>query len=613
MSGMDPPPDNAEKKPAETTDHGRRAGWTRFAGVLWIASGLFILVLTLACDLPTRLVEGILSPEKLAGGTNPCKAFGLFHINAFTRNTLVASGLALISFAFLPLIRIPLRRPASRPASWNRGTPALIFLVSMAALMAVSALVFQGTPMATDEQVYRFQAKVFAAGSLYAEAHPLQAFFESAYLVHHDGKLFSLFCPGWPLLLAAGELTGMPWLINPLISSFTLVLVFLIGVRIFDRATALLACALMLSSAYFLFNGTSLFSHATSLFAITLSTWLLLVGLERMGNPWFFLSGFAMGFCFFTRYLDVVYAAPFLWFFLPRKENGGAGKTLPACASFAAGFLAWVLVILLFNRALTGDPFLLPYKAYLTNPSYIGGFKYVEGKPLISLSYAGVGAMHTFFRLLFINAWFIPGILLFIAAVLFGKKSTWERILILAVVCVCGLYVFYGMFGGLQYGPRYYYILCGTLSLLAAKGVTRVHQGLGGKGGSGLSRSILTHFLILALFLNFAMVIGYGQLGRNLAGNVTDLEDKVEEAGIDRAIIFVDILDQNDDWESTLVSNLPDFSNPVLIARDRGDENRLIREFYPDLPAYRYEADSIYHIVCGADGRLTPLETGGVD
>lgn len=613
MSGIDPPSDNTVTEPEETTGDGRRVGWRRFTGALWIAAGLIILVMTLEGDLPERLLAWILPPEQLSGGTNPCQAFGLLHIKVFLRNLLVASGLALVFFAFLPVIRPVLRRLESRPASRNRGIPVLIFLASTAALMIVSALVFRGTPMATDEQVYQFQAKVFAAGSLYAEAHPLQAFFESAYLVHHDGKLFSLFCPGWSLLLAAGELAGMPWLVNPLLSSLTLVLVFLVGVRIFDRATALLACVIMLSSAYFLFNGTSLFSHATSLFAITLSTWLLLVGLERMGNRWFFLSGLAMGFCFFTRYLDVVYAAPFLWFFLPRKENGGAGKTLPACASFAAGFLAWVLVILFYNRALTGDPFLLTYKTYLTNPTYIGGFKYVDGKPLISLSYAGVGVMLTFFRLLFINAWFIPGILLFIAAVLFGKKSTWERILVAAIACVCGLYVFYGMFGGLQYGPRYYYILCGTLSLLAAKGVTRVHERLGRKGGYGLPRSILAHFLVFALFLNVAMVVGYGQLGRNLAGNVTDLDDKVEEAGIDRAIVFVDILDQNDDWESTLVSNLPDFSNPVLIVRDRGDENRLIREFYPDLPAYRYEADSIYHIACGADGRLTPLETGGVD
>src|SRR3990172_12187807 len=95
-----------------------------------------------------------------------------------------------------------------------------LFLVLTA---ATALVVLGGMPHISDEVIYQFQAKALANGRLFLEPPALSDFFTFVHTIIDGGKWYGILNPGWPLILGAGYLAGVPWLLNPLLGALTLV------------------------------------------------------------------------------------------------------------------------------------------------------------------------------------------------------------------------------------------------------------------------------------------------------------------------------------------------------------------------------------------------------
>src|ERR1700720_3643065 len=79
--------------------------------------------------------------------------------------------------------------------------------------------------MSADDYSYQYQARLLAAGKLYAEdplydkAHSLHDCIASNNLTDYHGRRFSKYPPGWPALLAVGAALKVPWLVDPVLGA----------------------------------------------------------------------------------------------------------------------------------------------------------------------------------------------------------------------------------------------------------------------------------------------------------------------------------------------------------------------------------------------------------
>ena len=138
---------------------------------------------------------------------------------------LVSIGPALDSPARL-LLKAYDRLLGLRPAVFV----TLLALMVLIAASLISWRVLGQVPRIHDDVAQLFQARLFAAGRLFAASPGVPQFFDMMMMIN-DGKWYSQYPPGHPLLLALGVLVRAPWLINPLLGALTVVVAYLLGRR----------------------------------------------------------------------------------------------------------------------------------------------------------------------------------------------------------------------------------------------------------------------------------------------------------------------------------------------------------------------------------------------
>src|SRR5215471_11919885 len=150
-----------------------------------------------------------------------------------------------------------------------------VFLTAAAIVIVVATslvhwLVMEHFPNSGDEYCYLYQADTLLAGRFSNPPHALQAFVETSHILERDGRLFSVFPPGWPSIIAAATRVGLSaWMLNPLLSAGMFVLTFWLARRVTgDEATAALASMMLAASSYFLMTGASYFSHMACAFLV---------------------------------------------------------------------------------------------------------------------------------------------------------------------------------------------------------------------------------------------------------------------------------------------------------------------------------------------------------
>lgn len=235
----------------------------------------------------------------------------------------------------------------------------------------VSIRINESLPHIEDEMAFVWQARLIARGSLtISSPKPNPDSFLVPFVVDYQGKRFGKYPIGWPVVLAAGELTQSRHLVNPLLTSAAIWLVYRLGKKLFGEPTALLAAFLGAISPFVIMNGSSLLSHPWS-FLLTL---IFVTGwLDRFTNPGPFsppslpsslpmvTAAFSLGLLALTRpWTAVGVALPFglhgLWL-LVRGSSASRRDVIQF------GLISGVTASLYFlwQLAVTGDPLLNPY------------------------------------------------------------------------------------------------------------------------------------------------------------------------------------------------------------------------------------------------------------
>ncbi|NUQ11078.1 MAG: hypothetical protein HUU26_01955 [Gemmatimonadaceae bacterium] len=465
-------------------------------------------------------------------------------------------------------------------------TAATLGIVCFAAYAIVAVTVLSGRPLLIDEIVQVMQARIFAEGRLARAADAVPEFFSALHVVDVNGKVFSQFPPGGPLMLVPGVLTGRPWLTGPVFGAVAVVAWWRLA-RASERSPgiALGATMLMAASPFMAFMAGSHMNHVPTLAFLCLAFW----GLHRLtagdGAPRTTIA-LAVGFCFgmmaAIRPVDgAAFALPagawLLWRTV-RKETrvrdlvaAGIGVAVPA-----SGVLA-------YNVATTGDPLLFGYEL-LWGASHGLGF-HAAPWGVTHTPARGLELVNLYFLRLQTYLFESPLPSLLPATVSFALArglSAFDRYLLASSsMLVLGYFLYWH--DGFFLGPRFFYLLLPLLSLWTARlpGLVRARW----PGRWGPDRFV---WLVYATSAVVAGVVSIPVRARQYAGGLSSMRHDylapAGRAGIEGAVILV-----RESWGAQLIARLW------------------------GLGVSRSDAEAIYRSVdtCVLEEAVTDLERGG--
>jgi 4-amino-4-deoxy-L-arabinose transferase-like glycosyltransferase len=451
--------------------------------------------------------------------------------------------------------------------------------------------------------------------------------FEQEFLLVHDGKWFGKYPPGYPLVLAAGVWSGVPWAINPLLATVSLATLYSLGRLLYDRRVASLVVLLALTSPFFLFMSSSMMAHPAELLWIStfMVAWLLALRRQR-GWLWALLAGACLGLAFLTRQLAALSAGlPFLLLSTALAGRRGLRFRATRLAAFAGPLLLAGASLLFYQWAVTGDPFQDPRLLFEEFDRAGFGPDVGLAANVMRVDLQGTEQIqtwyydptqpprgHTLARGLYNverNWWELerhlfgwPPIttiafiwLLFLLPGRARRPADW---LLLASGTAAGaVYVSY-WHAGIMYGPRYFYAAMPALLLLTAAGIEWSGRWLGGRSGQAATM-LLAGALVAGNLLTYLP----GQVAAHRGYNFVDGTRlaAVGEAISGPALVLVDA-GSGDWWEygTLALANSPWLDNRVIFARDLGRRptDELIRLF-PERAAYRLVGNQVERL----DGR----------
>jgi 4-amino-4-deoxy-L-arabinose transferase-like glycosyltransferase len=351
---------------------------------------------------------------------------------------------------------------------------AILFsLLAIIAAFLVANHVFENMAHIEDEIAFVWQARVMAKGYLSIPSPKYPKSFLVPFVVDYEGKRFSKYPVGWPVVLSFGIRLGVRELVNPLLAGFGVWLTYLLGKRTLGELTGLLAAGLTVASPFFLLNSGSLLSHPLGLVlsAAFALTWLDNFSGRNTKRKWrsSIASGMLLGLFALTRPLSALgVAIPFGihgLYLLIRGDRETRKHIL------VIGIITLVITSLLFvwQFALTGDPMLNPYTLWW--PYDKVGFGEGFGRFGHNLNYARYNTTHSI--RVGTSDLFGWGKLswIFLPFGIFAIRRKPSALLLSSVFFVLVFIYLAYWIGAWVYGPRYYYEGLYSLTLLTAAGI----------------------------------------------------------------------------------------------------------------------------------------------
>jgi hypothetical protein len=383
--------------------------------------------------------------------------------------------LALEYLLVLPILIYLLRRSQKSEERLNisaRVITSVVLIFAIAGLL-LSYLAVQGM-LIPDEIAYDFQARIFASGHLMASPLPgsVELNRPSPAEIHYDHHIeapygwFTKYPPGWPLVLAIGNLAHMRWALNPLLALCLLLLTYFVGKHLFSRDVGLLAVLLCASSPFFIINSVGLMSHILSSICAAGAVLLLLRAL-RTGSLALFAAAFALlaiGFHIrpYTGFLvSVVLGIGTLY--LLRDNPLLFRRVLGLGFLFAALTL---ITLALYNHAYTGKVWLSPYALASRNDNL---------RELTLDPHKIYGGLRTSGRRAFQETLFstFPFMFLMAGYSLLKEKSRRTEVWTFAMLYVALVlgYTLHWDGSGIHWGERFHFEAFFAVAILAARGI----------------------------------------------------------------------------------------------------------------------------------------------
>jgi hypothetical protein len=479
-----------------------------------------------------------------------------------------------------------------------RATVLVLAIAVFALAAGLGRWVLDPWPHIFDEVGYWFQARAFAGGELSFRAPEpgLEPFFPSEWIVTHQGRWFSTYPLGFPLLLAIGLRLGVPSLVNPAIGAVTIVVIYRLMLRLTSHAKALAAVILCALSPFYLFMCASFMSHPALLLFNALALLLFVEGTSTGRRAAFVLSGCCWGFAFLVRQLDatVVWFAVAGYLALRHRTRHQLLGTFLSAAGLAAG----AAINAVYNHALVGR--WMVSLVDLTSPRNHMGFG--EGVGLPWSGYATPG--HTPWRaLLNLNfnmavmsadlfGWPVSSLWPMIGLVCFGRLHWPHRLAAISLLAIVAGYACF-WYHGVCFGARYYFVALPALLLLTVEGLSQASEWLAARVPS--ARGVMATF-VAACFVFSALIyvpsVSLFEPYHNQWGVDRGLTDFVAARGIDQGIVFVG--PENGYFGRALLLNasLPPTGDLIYAFENGPRDDALIRRF-PGRPVFHYvQADA---------------------
>jgi hypothetical protein len=490
----------------------------------------------------------------------------------------------------MPADAKPVRR--RRQVALKYGVLAILAALAFVSAIAVNRTVFPLFSGDDDDAVYVLQAETLRQGDLTLPAADQREFFRPWLTGLHEDRLVFPFQHGWPAVLALSSLVfGSMRLALGLTAAGVVVMCFLLARELVaSRAKALLASAFVLASPFFVVqSGTYLNYMFTLLLDLTFG-FLVVRGLRRSSRPLLAGAGLVLGLALLTRPYDAVLVTlPFALYgmYVYRKEP----RRLAAAAGLVfAGIAGPLLVLLVLNRHLTGDPLSFPEAVNGGIQSFgFGPRRIAEGTPIVDY---GVGtaldALATNLRAL--PKWLFGGVVAIGVAVwaLARRRMGAAGWLLAGVAVVFPVgYVFWwgselSVEGRDTVGPHYYLPVMVPVAILAAEGLVEIFR----------RRRLVGVLLGIAMVGVTAVAV---PVTRDEVDAVHDAfargDDTISEADLDGAIV---LLPRAPDERPYVLHPLPYLGNPpdldasVLYATDRGGKDFDLLDRYRDRALYRF-------------------------
>ena len=486
--------------------------------------------------------------------------------------------------------------PGGRRRRFSSGLllPLVLVLVG-GAVLVLHLRVFRGDPITTDENSYLFQARIFAAGHLWAPPPPEGRLidFDFSMINRTEDRWFSRYPFAHPLTLVPGVWLGAPWLMPWLMALASVWATHALARRLYDLTTANVAAVLMGASPFFLAMHATLLSHTTALVALSLCFLASVKAFESHDYRWGVLAGACAGLAFNARpFTAILMTWPLgvwglrIWF----RDRSPAVRNQLACIVGAG--LVPVGLYVLYGWALTGDWRLSPYALY--NPTERLGFVYVQ---MAEMQHTPAQALaQTMDNLARLNvSWLgVPGALWLLLLLAWQRLKAADAVLFLSGASLVVGYAFFYFPGIPTIGPMYYFEALLPLSVLGARSVlgacdVAVEMLRSVRGG----RALVAGGAIAALVLwTAALGSFWNELARSIEETLKpqrSLAAAVDSQPMDGAIVFM-AGRTRPEWRAVRYDPFGE-RNPVYMWT-RGDRHTRIMALYPDRPAYLYDDDS---------------------
>ncbi len=486
----------------------------------------------------------------------------------------------LLAYALAPAAE-RLARGSAALARRERVCPLLLAVAAAALTLLASTTLLRNQVVTDDEHVYLFQSRLLLAGHAAAPAPEPAEFLDNVFVVARDGRWFGQYPPGHPLALIPGVLLGLPRLTPILFAAANLLLTFAVLRRIAGPSWALAGCTLLLTSPLFLLTGATLLSHNTAYFGLALASWGALRAFDRGQATAGLVAGAGLGFLLLTR----PYTAVTLGVFPAGLLAAAALRRRSArvlLAALSVGVLAGTM-LLLHNRAVSGDPFVTGYGA-VRGPGRIEfGFGPIvpgfhDHTPVRGMANAALLAVRFHFW-----SWGWP-IALF-PLVLIPRSRREDPVAWIALAAlVLGLLSFmpYWSIGVADPGPVKTFELLLPAVLFTTLGMRRAARRWGLRTVAGAAGG---SFLVAFAIFWPPQVQHLRELSLLVREPWAAAEARVKPP----AVVFVDPTPPRParSWVYGRPNPSPDLSDPILYVKDLGSRNALFHARHPERRPYR--------------------------
>lgn len=411
----------------------------------------------------------------------------------------------------------------------------------------------------------------------------------------------------------ANVFLGVPWLLNPLLASLSVIVIYFLALELFGKRVALLSSLLCALSIWFLVTSATYLSHTANLFFFSL---FLLFMFRSIKSPRILsgiLAGASLGFAFLVRPYETAWASlPVLIYYLIRflKTPGEYIKNVLAFAA-ATGF--FMLLFLTYNFLTNGHPLVMGYEVRYGPEHGIGfGKKGYTDTP--HTPFRGALLLGDNFKAIndYLFGWPIsslfPLAFIFISKKEKIKNKTEAILLFLMILTLSlGLFIYWGTF--ILIGARQFFIILSSLIILCALGLTRLGQILPDvikipKIVFSLNKKILTSSILILLFsygffYTLSNEMRYKSKGdlvpiRTSAFRSDNFTRTFKKLDLKDSFIALKFLSTNlkefssGGWGPGLIQNDPFLRSPLVFARKGSLQYDEFHRCFPERKIYFY-------------------------